>query len=151
MIGFPTTATWGLLVRYWQAAGGEVLVSVRLLAAVTAATVSGLFALWWYSIRRYRLLKAFQTRQLKPLKLSSEEEEMLKFFAERDPAPIRSPIVGAHSGLEPTVFFYHWNRIFDVYHLVDHVGDPAGDQYMLSHAGRRYLIENGIIARTPVS
>lgn len=120
--------------------------NTRLLAALALATPTGFVLLWLYSLRRYRRLKAFEDRTPKPLLLTSEELEILRFFAAHDGLKVRAGDVWAQSRLPEVRFYYHWHRLFTELGLLDHAGTHFGETvYMLSHSGRKYLVENGLV------
>jgi len=139
MIGLPVSATWGYVLGYWQSAAGTVSENIQLLLVTLASTVSGLGVLCWYSYRRQKRIDAHRDQKLK---LKSAEERILVLFAIQDPNPLPVGALFEELKLLPVEFHYHWNRVFDDYKLLNFTG---GHHYMLSQAGRKYVIENNLI------
>jgi hypothetical protein len=138
-------ATAAFLVGFWKVTEGEVLVNTRLLLALSALTPMGFVLLGFYSFRRLHKLNAHENKTPKALKLEDEEEEILKLFVSHDTTALGPNWVADQVKFTPFRFQHHWHQLFGVHHFLDRVKDEDGeDGYMLSHAGRKYVADNGL-------
>lgn len=134
---------WALVLFYWQASTGEGPVNTRLLIAAILGIAVGTGILVRYSWRRSRELRQLKGEEIR---LKPEEIQMLRFLAAHDTEQIPVGRVAEQMKLSPIKFQYHWHRICNEFYLVDLLGISMGHHlFMLSHTGRKYVIEKGLI------